>query len=75
MIIMPRDIQLVMKIKEVTAAYKSDDPLTGPKARERREDKEKDGNKRKEILMELQFKRGKMISAIQSGQEVGDPPR
>ena len=55
--------------------YKSDDPLTGPKARERREDKEKDGNSRKEILMELRFKRGKMISAIQSGQEVGDPPR
>ena len=64
MIIMPRDIQLVMKIKEVTAAYKSNGLLTGPKAWERREDKEKDGNKRKEILMELWFKRGKMISAI-----------
>ena len=64
MIIMPRDIQLLMKIKEVTAAHKSNDPLTGPKAQERREDKEKDGNKRKEILMELWFKRGKMLSAI-----------
>ena len=35
--ILPRDIQLMMKIKKVTAAYKSDDPLTGPKAQERRE--------------------------------------
>ena len=71
--IMPRDIQLVMKIKEVTAKYKSDDLLTGPKAWERREAQKDDGNRRKEILMKLQFKRGKMVSAIQSGQEDGDP--
>ena len=33
--IMPKDIQLMMKIKEVMAAYKSDEPLTGPTAREK----------------------------------------
>ena len=63
--IMPRDIQLMMKIKELTAAYKSDQPLTGKQAQERREAKEYDGNKRNEILMELRFQRGKMI-AVQS---------
>ena len=64
--IKPKDIQLVMKIKEVTAAYKSDEPLTGPIARERRAEKDDDRNKRKDILLELRFKRGKMI-AVQSG--------
>ena len=64
--IMPKDIQLVMKIKEVTATYKSDEPLTGPTAQERRAAKQDDGNKRKEILLELLFQRGKMI-AVQSG--------
>ena len=79
--IMPRDIQLMMKIKEVTAAYKSNEPLTGPQAQERREAKEYDGNKRKEILMELRFQRGKMI-AVQSSSSrdlesstSGDPQR
>ena len=52
---MPKDIQLVMKIKEVMAAYKNDVPLTGPTAQERRAAKEDDSNKRKEILLELQF--------------------
>ena len=63
---MPKDIQLVMKIKEVTAVYKSDELLTGPTARERRAAKDDDGNKRKEILLELRFQWGKMI-AVQSG--------
>ena len=62
-----------MKIKEVTGVYKSDEPLTGPKAQDRREAAKDDGNKRKEILMELRFQKGKMISASQSGQDVGDP--
>ena len=69
--IMPKDIQLVMKIKEVMAVYKSDEPLTGPTARERRAAKQDDGNKRKEILLELRFKWGKMI-AVESGSS-GDP--
>ena len=69
--IMPKDIQLMMKIKEVMAAYKSDEPLTGPTAHERRAAKQDDGNKRKEILLELRFKRGKMI-AVEIGSS-GDP--
>ena len=69
--IMPKDIQLMMKIKEVMAVYKSDEPLTGPTAQERRAAKQDNGNKRKEILLELRFQWGKMI-AVQNGSS-GDP--
>ena len=34
--IMKKDLELVMQIKEVTAAYKTDDEVTGEKAREKK---------------------------------------
>ena len=34
--IMKKDLELVMQIKEVTAAYKTDDEVTGEKVREKK---------------------------------------
>ena len=34
--IMKKDLELVMRIKEVTAAYKTDDEVTGEKVREKK---------------------------------------
>ena len=55
--IMKRDIELVMRIKEVTAAYKTDDEVTGEKAREKKCLALQADQHRQEEIMGLQWQR------------------
>ena len=54
---MKKDIQLVMRIKEVAAGYKTMDEVTGEKAREKQRLVALDGQNRQQQLLGLQWEK------------------
>ena len=55
--IMKKDLELVMRIKEVTAAYKTDDEVTGEKAREKKRLALQADQNRKQQIIGLQWQK------------------